>query len=134
MAFNRFRNFLLAVVVACGAATPGVAQSLKSSRAQAEEERALATEAGYTSDVCGVEISTQIDWSSADDWPEGVSLAEACGGALSAIEASCRAGAATPVRTFVCAGDGGGASLSGDTLRFGASPNGDAYGETAGVL
>lgn len=109
------------------------AQSLKSLRAQEAEESALAAEVDFTSEVCGVSISSSIDWSKSAGWPENKSLAEACDGALSAIEASCRSGS-KPVTSFTCSGDGSGPSLSGTSLYYGASPDGDAYSDTLAIL
>lgn len=109
------------------------AQSLKSLRAQEAEEAALEAEADYTSGICGVSISATIDWSTARNWPADESLAEACDGALSAVEAVCRSGE-MPVRSFTCRGDGSGPSLNGSNLSYGASSGGDAYKETASVL
>lgn len=119
----------LAVFIAGSAS----AQSLKSLRAQEAENSALAAEADYTSEICSVSISASIDWSRAAKWPANQSLAEACDGALSAVEAACRKGS-KPVRKFTCGGDGKGPSLSGTSLYYGASPGGDAYKETAAVL
>ena len=113
----------LAFLAGAGAA----AQNIKSLRAQSAEEADLAAEAAYTSKVCGRSISASIDWSSAGSWPAGESLADACGGALSAIESLCRAGDAPPVDDFVCAGDGSGPSFSGGAFTFGASPGDNGY-------
>lgn len=112
------------------------AQSLKTLRAQEAEEAALDREAAFTSSVCGTQINARIDWRSAADWPEGVSLAEACDGALGAVEAVCRADASRTSRisSFVCAGDGAGPDLSGATLRYGASPGGNGFSETRAYL
>lgn len=118
-------------------ATAGAsAQSLKSLRQQEADNAALEREAAYTSSVCGTPIGARIDWSSAASWPENDSLAAACDGALGALETVCRNDKARggKVRTFVCAGDGGGPSLSGGTFRYGASPGGDGYSSALGYL
>lgn len=113
------------------------AQSLKSLRAQEAEETALANEAAYTAQVCGSRLSARIDWRSAADWPDSVSLAATCDRALSALEAVCRSGAkpgARSIASFVCAGDGAGPSLSGSTLRYGAAPGADGFSATRSYL
>ncbi|GAB4519738.1 MAG: hypothetical protein Kow00133_05640 [Amphiplicatus sp.] len=129
---------LLAALCTLAAAPAGALQTLKSLRAQEAEERALAAEIGYTNSVCGASIGAEIDWRSADDWPEDESLADACDGALGALEAVCRAGdgrdRAQSISTFVCAGDGAGPSLRGGVLRYGATPGGDGFGETRRFL
>ncbi|MBB5517930.1 hypothetical protein [Amphiplicatus metriothermophilus] len=126
----------LAAFGTLAAAPAGALQSLKSLRAQEAEERALAAEVGYTNSVCGASIEAVIDWRSADGWPEDESLADACDGALGALEAVCRAGGdrARSISTFVCAGDGAGPSLRGSVLRYGATPGGDGFGETRRFL
>jgi len=128
----RFIKSLSLAIVICTTLSAS-AQSLKSLRAQEAEEAALDAEADYTSEVCGVSITASIDWSTTSDWPAAESLAEACDGALSAVEAACRSGSA-PVRSFTCGGDGSGPSLNGSSLYYGASPGGDAYGETVDAL
>lgn len=118
-------------------AGPAFAQSLKSIRAQEAEEAALAREAAFTNSVCGTSLSARIDWRSAASWPEEASLSDACGGALSALEAVCRGGGkarAARISTFVCAGDGSGPSLRGGTLRYGAAPGGNGFSETRALL
>lgn len=112
------------------------AQTLKVLRAQDAEEEALDREAAFTSSVCGTNIDAQIDWRSVIDWPEGYSLAKACDSALGAVEAVCRSDASRGKRLshFVCAGDGAGPSLSGSTLRYGASPGGNGFAETQDYL
>lgn len=124
---------VLTVVV--GAAS---AQSLKEARARESEEAALNSEAAYTKSVCGNSLSVSIDWRSAADWPDGVSLAAACDGALGALEASCRSAAgkaqAQRIKRFVCAGDGSGPSLRGGVLRYGASPGKNGFSETKALL
>ena len=112
----------------------GADPSLKSLRARDAEIDALSRQAAYTSEVCGTRVSASIDRGSTKNWPATESLAEACDGALSAVESQCRAGRRGLVTRFVCAGDGAGASLSGTNLRYGASPGGDAYAETLSVL
>jgi len=111
-------------------------QPLKTLRAREAEERDLAEEAAFTSQVCGTTIRASIDWSSAQNWPENESIAAICDGALSALESICRsdAGRASSVSSFECAGDGSGASLSGGTLRYGASPGDSAFSETKAFL
>ncbi|MEM8935953.1 MAG: hypothetical protein AAGC77_06055 [Pseudomonadota bacterium] len=113
------------------------AQSLKESRARAEETQAIQDQAQYTAHVCGNNLRARIDWSSLDTWPDGLSISDACDGALSALEAMCRGDGkddAQSIAQFVCAGDGGGASLSAGTLRYGASPDGDAFSATKALL
>ncbi len=117
-----------AALLSATAAAPG--QSLKDLRAQERENRELARQAAYTSEVCGQSISASIDWSSAERWPADQSLAAVCDGALGAVETICRRGRTTVVNRFVCAGDGSGATLSGKTLRFGATPGGNGYATT----
>jgi len=110
------------------------AQSLRDLRAHDADDRALSREAAYTSKVCGRPIDASIDWRSAVDWPADESLADACDGALSAIETICRAGKTEIVSSFVCAGDGSGPSLSGSTLRYGASPGRNGYASTLATI
>jgi len=114
------------------------AQSLKSIRAQEAEEASLAGEVAFTNSVCEANISSSIEWRTAANWPDGSSLADACDGALSAIEAICRSSGgkerAGSISSFVCAGDSGGPSLSGGTLRYGASPGGNGYSDTKAYL
>ncbi|MCB2112066.1 MAG: hypothetical protein KDD85_00800 [Parvularculaceae bacterium] len=110
------------------------AQSLRDLRARDAEERALSREAAYTSKICGRAIDASIDWRSAEQWPEKESLAEACDGALGAVETVCRAGRTNIVSSFVCAGDGAGPSLSGTTLRYGASPGRNGYAATLATI
>lgn len=124
-----FLLLFLASAAAVSAATAS-AQSLKDLRARERENRALASEAAYTSKVCGRSISASIDWSTAEDWPAGESLVAVCDGALGAVETICRRGRTTIVDRFVCAGDGSGANLSGKTLRYGAVPGGNGYATT----
>jgi len=125
---------LTPVMAPISAAANDLAPSLRDLRAQESDNDALAREAAYTSDVCGRSIPARIDWSSTGDWPSGSNLVAACDGALSAVEATCRAGRKTLVRQFVCAGDGSGASLSGGVLRYGAEPGGDGFSETKALL
>ncbi len=136
---TKFASAFYAVMIACGAfASVASAHSLKEIRGQESENAALDREAAYTQSVCGNSISASIDWRSAADWPEGVSIAASCDGALGALEAMCRNGAgrakAQRVTRFVCAGDGSGASLSGGTLRYGASPGDNGYSDTKALL
>lgn len=109
-------------------------QSLRDLRAQDSENAALAREAAYTAEMCEAPIAASIDWSSARNWPADRSLASACDTALGAIETACRAGKRNLVDRFVCAGDGSGASLSGKTLRYGASPGASGFAETKALL
>lgn len=110
------------------------AQSLRDLRAHEAEERALAREAAYTSEVCGRSVPASIDWASAKDWPPRESLAGACDGALGAVETICRAGRRNVVHQFVCGGDRSGPSLSGKTLRYGASPGVNGYAATLATI
>lgn len=128
---------LIASALLLIAATAGAsAQSLRSLRAQEADNAALEREAAYTSSVCGSPIGARIDWSSASSWPEDQSLAGACDGALGALETICRSDKSRggKVRSFVCAGDGDGPSLSGGTFRYGASPGGDGYSSSLSYL
>ncbi len=129
----------MVAVVACVVIGGGAsAQSLKEIRARETNEQALEREAAYTRSVCGHSLTATIDWRSAADWPDGVSLAASCDGALGALEAICRnrAGKAKAQRVtrFVCAGDGGGASFRGGVLRYGASPGENGFSETKALL
>ena len=126
---NRWSLLLLSCAAAVSAAG-ATAQSLKGLRAQERENRELARQAAFTSDVCGRQIAASIDWTSAADWPAGESLVAVCDGALGAVETVCRRGRTGIVHRFVCAGDGSGAELSGKTLRYGASPGGNGYAAT----
>lgn len=114
------------------------AQSLREIRARESEEAALDREASYTQSVCGNSFSASIDWRSAADWPDGVSIAASCDGALGALEAICRNAdgkrKAKRISRFVCAGDGAGADLNGGTLRYGASPGDSGFSDTKAVL
>ncbi len=127
----------LLLFFSCAAAlsTAGAcAQSLRDLRARERENRELARQAAFTSEVCGLTISASIDWSSAETWPPGESLAAVCDGALGAVETICRRGRTSIVNRFVCAGDGSGADLSGKTLRYGASPGGNGYAATLAAI
>lgn len=125
-------------MIAFAAAPAFAAQSLKSIRAQQSESDTLDDEVSYTNSVCGGAISSEINWSTAADWPEGESLAAACDGALSALEAICRAdggkGRASKITRFVCTGDGAGPSLSGGVLEYGASPGDNGFTDTKDYL
>ena len=131
---------LMAAVLACLAlmAGPVAAQSLKEIRAQKAEDEALAREAAYTQSICGTSLSASIDWSASTDWPQGVSLAKSCDGALGALEAVCRNDAgkkkAKKITRFVCSGDGSGPSLRGGALRYGASPGANGFAATKALL
>ena len=131
------RTRVIGAAVLCAALCLGAAsaQSLKELRLQDAEETALEAEVAYTKSVCGGRISATIDWRSAADWPDGVSLVSSCDGALGALEAYCRsAGEMKKINRFVCAGDGSGASLRGGMLRYGASPGDNGYAETKALL
>jgi hypothetical protein len=121
---------LILTLAACLSAATASAQSLKDLRARERENRELASQAAFTSEVCGRPIAASIDWSTAEDWPAGESIAAVCDGALGAVETICRRGSTNVVHRFVCAGDGSGADLSGKTLRYGASPGGNGYAQT----
>jgi hypothetical protein len=114
------------------------AQSLKELRVRDAEEAALDREVAYTQSVCDSSIDATIDWRSAADWPDDVSLTLSCDGALGALEAYCRTGDgkshAQKITHFVCAGDGGGASLSGGTLRYGATPGDNGFVDTKALI
>ena len=112
------------------------AQSLKEMRARDAEERALQREAAFTARICGASLSASIDWSTFDDWPDGVSVTTACDGALAALEAVCREGRGRggAVSSFVCAGDGTGASFSGGEFTYGASPGESSFDDAKSVL
>ena len=124
---------LLSAFAILAAASGAGAQSLKSLRAQNAEEAARAHQIAYTNSVCGTHISSSIDWTSLRAWPENGNIVEACDGALGALEAMCRSGdgkkRVQKLSAFVCAGDGAGPSLSGSTLRYGASPSGDGFSQ-----
>ncbi len=129
----------LAAILVVGVATfafpfSASSQSLKEIRAQQAEERALQQEASFTQSVCGMNFDVMIDWRTVSNWPDGSSIANACDGALGALEAVCRRGNAPRVSRFVCAGDGSGASLRGGTLRYGASPGDNGFADTKAVL
>ncbi len=127
-------GLIAAIVVPVAAASS--LQPLKTIRAREVEERQLDREAGFTGKVCGTSIQTSIDWSSTTGWPENVSIAKACDGALGALEAICRADSSrgSKVNSFVCTGDGSGPSLSGGTLYYGATPGGNGFGATKSYL
>jgi len=112
------------------------AQPLKTLRYREAEETELKKEVAFTNQVCGTTITARILWDTADRWPEDQSIAAACGGALSALEAICRAGAdrAAGLKTFQCAGDGTGPTLSGPSLKYGASPGKNGFAETKAFL
>ena len=125
---------LSAGVLTAGASPSAFTQSLREIRAQETEERARESEASFTRSVCDMNFDVVIDWRSAADWPDGASIADSCDGALGALEAACRRGNAPRISRFVCAGDGSGASLSGGTLRYGASPGDNGFSDTRAVL
>lgn len=134
-----FRKALPALAVGAGLLSAAgsqalASQSLREIRAQEAEERALEREAAFTQSVCGTSFDVVIDWRSAADWPNGVSLTDSCDGALGALEAICRKGKAPRITRFVCAGDGSGASYRGGTLRYGASPGDNGFADTKAVL
>ena len=126
----------VASLVALWPAPDTSAQSLKEMRERDDEERALQREADFTGRVCGASISASIDWSTFDDWPADASVVSPCDGALAALEALCRDGRGTggAVSSFVCAGDGAGASLSGGELTYGASPGDSGFDDAMAVL
>lgn len=120
------------------APAPACAQSLKTLRARAAEETALAREIAYTNTVCSSDMAASIDWGSAAGWPAG-GLAAACDNALGALEAACRSSGKAKARAqalnnFVCAGDGSGPSLRGGSFRYGASIGGNGFAETKSYL
>jgi len=129
-----FAGVLSASVLFAGASPSAFTQSLREIRAQEAEEQALEREASFTQSVCSMNFDVVIDWRSAADWPDGSSIADSCDGALGALEAACRRGNAPRISRFVCAGDGSGASLSGGTLRYGASPGDNGFSDTRAVL
>lgn len=133
---NPKRTMALAVVISVVMSAAASAQSLKEIRARDSEESNLDREVAYTESVCGHSIRASIDWRSAANWPENVSLTSSCDGALGALEAVCRNGNSNSRRVtrFVCAGDGSGASLRGGTLRYGASPGDNGYSSTKALL
>lgn len=133
------RKFLHAVSLAAALFAAGAAgaQSLKATRAQEADESQLSREVAYTNSVCGLDMRARIDWRSADDWPAGASLVDACDRALGAVEASCRGKGGARIGSpsvFVCAGDGTGPSLSGGTLRYGAAPGIDSFADMRAFL
>ncbi len=129
------KSAIILALFAIGAAVGSASgQSLRDLRAQDADDAALAREASYTSEVCGRPIPARIDWASSKNWPADESLADACDGALGAVEAVCRAGKKSLVKSFVCAGDGSGPDLSGATLRYGASPGENGFAETKALL
>lgn len=135
-----FKAPAMAIVIVAGVlmSAAASAQSLREIRARESEESALDREAAYTQSVCGRSLSVTIDWRSAADWPESVSLVASCDGALGALEAFCRnrdgKAKAQRVTRFVCAGDGSGASLRGSELRYGASPGDNGFSATKALL
>lgn len=134
IARKKLAAFFLVLIAGHAAALGAGAQSLRDIRAQEAEERALAREAAYTSDVCDRPISASINWSRSRDWPPRESLSDACDGALGAVETICRAGKKNVVHNFVCSGDGSGASLAGKTLSYGASPGSNGYAATLATI
>lgn len=128
------RTFAAASIMTILASSAALGQSLRDLRAQESENKALAREASYTSEVCDRPLPASIDWSRSMDWPAKVSLAEACDGALGAIETICRAGKKNVVRSFVCSGDGSGPSLSGGVLQYGAAPGVNGYAATLATI
>ncbi|MBT8473027.1 MAG: hypothetical protein HKN14_04750 [Marinicaulis sp.] len=133
---KEIRKFLATVfsLTAFSIQSPIHAQSLKELRSQDAEEAQLNQEISYTSTICGRPISANIDWKSAADWPDDVSLAAACDSALSALEAACRTDQTLVVTKFICAGDASGALLSGSTLRYGAAPGANGFSITKSYL
>ena len=137
---RRVLTFGLLTGAFCGVGLPALAlmanQPLKTLRAREAEQRELEEEAAFTSQVCGTTIRATINWSTAENWPENQSIAKVCDGALSALEAVCRADAsrAKSISSFECAGDGTGPSLSGGKLRYGASPRDNGFSATKAFL
>ena len=135
---TRVLKHVMAIAVAMGVmtSTPLSAQTLKEIRAREAEESNLDREVAYTESICGTSIRASIDWRSAVNWPEDVSLTSSCDGALGALEAICRndKNKARRISRFVCGGDGAGASLRGGTLRYGASPGDSGFSSTKALL
>ena len=129
---------LVALLAIAAIAARADAQSLRELRSQEAENAALAEEAGYTSSICQTPLRASIDWRTTANWPENVSLAASCDGALGALESICRTPdgrkRAKRITRFVCAGDGSGPSISGHTLRFGAEPGGNGFAATKSLL
>lgn len=132
------RDGLLILAALAAMTGAAFAQSLKEIRAREAEEASLKREVAFTRSVCNSRLVGRIDWRSAADWPESVSLAASCDGALGALEALCREpegkAHAGKISRFICAGDGAGASLSGGALRYGASPGASGFAETKALL
>lgn len=128
------RHLAAALALAACWNSAAAAQSLRDLRAQEAADRELSREAAYTSEVCGRPISAGIDWASVKNWPDGESVVDACNSALGAVETICRAGRTDVVKSFICAGDGAGATLSGGVLRYGARPGGNGYATTLAVI
>ncbi len=135
---TRTLKWVTAIALSTGIlmSVPVSAQSLKEIRAREAEEQNLDREVAYTESICGTSISALIDWRSAANWPENVSLTSSCDGALGALEAVCRndRNKARRVTRFVCGGDGSGPSLRGGTLRYGASPGDNGFSSTKALL
>lgn len=133
MAIRLISGIVLAAAIMI--AGPADAQSLRDVRDREQSAAALADEAYYTRKICGNEIRAEIDWASAGNWQAGLLIAE-CDKALGALEAACRAGdkRAQNISRFVCAGDGGGARLSGRSLRYGAERGVNAFAQTQEAL
>lgn len=125
------RALLAAFVLTLCAIDVAGAQSLKAARAKDAEFSRLSQEASYTNKMCDASFSARIDWAASRNWPPAISLAEACNGALGAIEAMCRSkegkAQAGRIAVFTCAGDGRGPVFAGGEMRFGANPRGDSY-------
>lgn len=114
-------------------------ESLAAARVRQEESRSLQAETAFTNDVCGISLQSRIIWKKSESWPnDGKGIAKACDGALGAMESLCRSGRkadiAGAIKSFQCSGDGSGPSLSGKTLRFGASPGGNGFQSTKAFL
>lgn len=127
----------LALALAVMVGADAKAQSLRDARALEAEENALAREVAFTNSVCGSSMSARLEWSANAQWPEVTGLADACGGALSAIEAACRSdenGSLSSLREFRCVGDGAGPSLRGQIFRYGAARGVNAFEETRRYL
>ncbi len=135
---RRVALFIGGLAGLCALFAVASAQSLRELRAREADDDALAREVAYTRSICENTLTGAIDWPSASGWPPDKSLAASCDGALGALEAMCRSqggkARAQRIMHFVCAGDGAGASLSGASLRYGASPGGGGFDETIALL
>ncbi|MBY0421465.1 MAG: hypothetical protein K2Q06_04115 [Parvularculaceae bacterium] len=129
---------LLALIAALsGAAAAQPRQSLREARAQDAAEQLLASQVAYTNSVCGLTMTSGIDWATVGDWPDAA-LVDACDRALGAVELACRAGSRksqiASLSRVVCAGDGSGPSLQARVFRYGAAVGVDAFEQTRAML